>query len=117
MKKIFLILLVIILTLMIVLSVMYAYAVSRTKENYVNYFNQCKEEMSQFPTPYWDSIPGVRECLDKGGCFKMCGSCVSVKPTITLVEFFDELIKSYTGGYTLCPAVCQPGCLFPIKEP
>lgn len=96
--------------LILVLSVMYAYAASKTKENYIGEFERCMKVT--YPENYFERFPLAQDCIDAGGCFVACGSgCGLPKPSIALSGMFEF----YLGGSKACPTVCKSGCLYPVN--
>ena len=112
MKKIYSISSIIIITFLIILSSMYFYASYKTKKDYSQSFNHCKEIASKFESQL-DIYPESKKCIDEGGCYTICESgCGLPRSSIN----FPGMINFYFGYfYITCPDSCTHGCLYLLE--
>tara|TARA_Y100000034_G_scaffold119974_1_gene162304 strand:+ start:7409 stop:7738 length:330 start_codon:yes stop_codon:yes gene_type:complete len=107
MKKIYWILIIILVLLVGTFFTKFIFANIEAKKSYINRYNNCLE-FHKNENVQESELSETNECTNKGGCINPCGGCRD-RPYVTIKEF---IISPITG----CSDVCKGGCLMPIES-
>lgn len=94
---------------------LYFYAQLKTIQNYIRRFNYCQKNFLQYKNQLIE-LPEVKECMEKGGCYEICGNpCSVLQKTIKLSELFNFYFGKFRKSKP-CKTVCVQQCLLPLLK-